>query len=397
MHGQKLLSLLLVSCLAAGVLSGAPQQTKKRFPYNSDEAKVGPYTLEDPLSFADGCKVLTPADWRERRSEILQIFEREMYGRIPEPAPVYVEQLDGGRRRMWFRPDRSGPKIDWLVLYPEGSVGPMPSIIMLNFSGNHSIREDPLVNVPVDSILARGYAFVTAWYGDVSPDPEDVERQQDLAWSGVFDLWPDAGKPDGPRSLGAWAWALMRGMDMIEADPALDASRVLLTGCSRLGKAALVAGAWDERFAAVVLNQTGGGGVPLAKRDFGEHVLSETSRFTHWFSPAYAKYAGCEAATMPFDQHMLVSCIAPRPLLVEGFDNPWFDTHGEFLCLQAASPVWEFFGVPGLPPVPWPDFYDTSAIGPCLGYVRRDREAGHGIAPVDWGWMLDFADCNLRH
>ncbi len=412
---------------------------KIRFTYNTDESKVGPYSLEDPLRFADGRPVLSAPEWRERRGEILSLFEREMYGRIPDSCPVYLDSLEGGstlagfgRRkqvRMWFDDARTGPHIDWLILYPAQAREPVPAVILLNYYGNHTIVSDPQVLVPecwlddsktyrisgnraseegrglfqdrnlltvypVDMILARGYAFVTACYGDVSPDPEDPELQKQIALQGVFDLWPDSGKEGGPRSLGAWAWALMRGMDMIEADPALDASRVLLTGSSRLGKAALLAGAYDERFAAVVLNQTGGGGVPLAKRDFGEHVRSESARFTHWFSPAYAKYAGCEASTMPFDQHLLVSCIAPRPLLVEGFDNPWFDTRGEFLCLEAASPVWRFLGAEGLPDVDWPDDYDTSAIGPVLGYVRRDQ--GHGIAAIDWTWLLDFADRALR-
>jgi hypothetical protein len=412
---------------------------KIRFTYNTDESKVGPYSLEDPLRFADGRPVLSAPEWRERRREILSLFEREMYGSIPDSCPVYLDSLEGGstlagfgRRkqvRMWFDDARTGPHIDWLILYPAQARGPVPAVILLNYYGNHTIVSDPQVPVPecwlddsktyrisgnraseegrglfqdrnlltvypVDMILARGYAFVTACYGDVSPDPEDPELQKQIALQGVFDLWPDSGKEGGPRSLGAWAWALMRGMDMIEADPALDASRVLLTGSSRLGKAALLAGAFDERFAAVVLNQTGGGGVPLAKRDFGEHVRSESARFTHWFSPAYAKYAGCEASTMPFDQHLLVSCIAPRPLLVEGFDNPWFDTRGEFLCLKAASPVWRFLGAEGLPDVDWPDDYDTSAIGPVLGYVRRDQ--GHGIAAIDWTWLLDFADRALR-
>ena len=415
------------------------QRNKIRFTYNTDESKVGTYTLEDPLEFADGRQVQTGKDWRERRNEILDLFQKEMYGRIPGPSPVWLDSLEGGvtmagfaRRkqvRMTFREDRSGPGINWLILYPEQAKGPVPAIIMLNFYGNHTIISDSEVLVPdcwlddsgtfkisgnraseagrgvyesrnlltvfpVDMILARGYAFVTACYGEVSPDPDDMDLQDGpLPYGGVFDLWPDSGTPGGPRALGAWAWALMRGQDMIERDPALDGSRTVLTGCSRLGKAALVAGAYDERFAVVVLNQTGGGGVPLAKRDFGEHVLSETTRFKHWFSPAYAKYAGCEAEKMPFDQHLLVSCIAPRPLLVEGFDNPWFDTHGEFLCLQAASPVWEFLGAPGLPQVEWPCDYDTSAIGPVLGYVRRNN--GHGIAAIDWTWLLDFADNNL--
>ena len=96
---------------------------------------------------------------------------------------------------------------------------------------------------------------------------------------------------------------------------------------------------------------------------------------------------------MPFDQHLLVSCIAPRAFLVEGFNNPWFDTRGEFLCLKAASPVWTFLGAPGLPDVDWPDDYDTSAIGPRLGYARHPH--GHGLSATDWTWILDFADINL--
>jgi hypothetical protein len=318
--------------------------------------------------------------------------------------PVSEETALGGfaRRkniRMTFRQDGTGPAVNWMILQPLQVKGPAPAIILLNFYGNDSIISAPdemglQANFPVGTILARGYAIVTACYDDVSSDPDEPEDQATQAYDKAFGLWPDTGAVDGPRALGAWAWALMRGIDLIEREPGLDASRVVLTGCSRLGKAALIAGAFDERFAVVVTNQTGGGGVPLAKRDFGEHVRSESARFTHWFSPRYAKYAGCEAATMPFDQHLLVSCIAPRPFLVEGFDNPWFDTRGEFLCLRAASPVWEFLGAPGLPQVEWPDDYDTSAIGPVLGYVRRDQ--GHGIAAIDWMWMLDFADNNLH-
>ena len=119
---------------------------------------------------------------------------------------------------------------------------------------------------------------------------------------------------------------------------------------------------------------------------------SEVDHFGYWWCREFAKYAGREK-DLPFDQHMLVSCIAPRPLLVEGFNNPWFDTHGEFLCLQAASRVWRFLGAEGLPEVEWPQSYDTSAIGPTLGYVRR--EGGHGIAPIDWEWTLNFAENNL--
>ena len=151
----------------------------------------------------------------------------------------------------------------------------------------------------------------------------------------------------------------------------------------------LIAGAFDERFPVVVPVQTGGGGVPLAKRNFGETVGTEVVSFHHWYCRAYDKYADNTDA-MPFDQHLLLACIAPRALLVEGFDQPWFDTKGEFLSVQAASPVWKFLGCKGLPAVDWPDDYDTSAIGPRLGYVRRPNN--HGISAVDWTWMLDFAE-----
>ena len=221
--------------------------------------------------------------------------------------------------------------------------------------------------------------------------PDGEFLQKDFAYTGIFSLWGkrDPSRTDNTTALTAWAWALRRGMDMIEKDSMLDQGHVLLTGSSRLGKAALIAGAFDERFPVVVPNQTGGGGVPLAKRNFGETITTEMKSFTHWYCKAYGRYAGHEDI-MPFDQHMLLTCVAPRALLVEGFDQPWFDTKGEFLSVQAASPVWKFLGKPGLPEVSWPDDYDTKAIGPVLGYVRRDQE--HGIAMIDWLWMLDFAD-----
>jgi hypothetical protein len=204
--------------------------------------------------------------------------------------------------RMWFRADRKGPSVDWLILAPKAAEGPVPTVLMLNYNGNHTVIADKEVLIPdllsrgktpmssfargsmqdadarsiipANMILARGYAYVTACYEDVSPDPDGRKNQDANAYTGVFDLLGarDPEKDDNTTSLMAWAWALMRGMDMIERRQGLDASRVLVTGSSRLGKAALLAGAYDERFAVVVPNQTGGGGAPLSKRHFGENV-----------------------------------------------------------------------------------------------------------------------------
>lgn len=425
MRAKTILVVLLLATFQAGAQD-----------VNYDESKVPPFKLEDPLKFADGRRVKSVKDWTERRAEILEIFQSEMYGRLPEkPEAIVTEVFEEGtsmagfatRRqvRMWFRKDKTGPYIDWLIMTPNHVKGPAPTVIMLNYEGNHSVipdkevvlpngwikgtedhradesqrglRTDPTIRsiIPVNMILARGYAFVTACYEDVSPDPEGAELQDKLAYTDIFELWGerDPKRTDNTTSLMAWGWALMRGMDMIEQDPMLDQTKVVLTGSSRLGKAALIAGAFDDRFPVVVPNQTGGGGVPLAKRYYGENVRTETTSFTHWYCRAYDKYADNEAS-MPFDQHLLLTCVAPRALLVEGFDQGWFDTKGEFLSVQAASPVWRFLGKSGLPKVSWPDDYDTKAIGPNLGYVRRDQE--HGIAAIDWQWMLDFADKNLK-
>ena len=397
---------------------------KLKFLFNKEEKKVKPYTLEDPLTFADGRKVETSFRWPERREEILSIFQREMYGQMPPAAKIYLEKLEEGysieksavRRqiRMRFSPDGKGPKIDWLIVMPRSAKGPVPVILTLNYYGNHTVlpdeeillpdypQDEPLKErgvlsrtggrtiYPVDMLLARGYAFVTACYEDVSPDPDPIQQESD-AYHRIFDLWGprDPARKDNTTSLAAWAWALQRGVDMIGEMPELDASRIVLTGSSRLGKAALLASAFDTRFAVTVINQSGGGGVPLSKRNFGETVASEVIKFPHWFCRAYDKYAG-EEKKMPFDQHLLLSCVAPRPLLIEGFNNPWFDTYGEFLSLKAASPVWKFLGASGLPDVAWPEENATDAVGRDLGYVRR--HGSHGISARDWTWMLDFAD-----
>lgn len=401
--------------------------------FNTKEENVKPYTLPDPLVFADGSAVERPEQWPRRRQEILDIFQKEMYGQMPPAMPVYLETLEEGRAfdgeairrqvRMTFREDGSGPHIDWLILYPRQVEGPVPAIMLLDYYGNHTLltdkqvlvpdcwledskkyhisdnhaseegrgcqtRHDRVSDYPIDGMLAQGYAFVTACYGDISPDPGEVENPEDqlaIARTGVYTLWdPDI----TTGALMAWAWGLCRGMDMLEKDERIDATRVLLTGSSRLGKAALLASAFDPRFAVTVINQSGGGGVPLSKRDFGEYVGSEVDKFGFWWCPEFRKYAGAEK-TMPFDQHMLLACIAPRPLLIEGYNYAWFDTYGEFLAVQAASPVWSFLGVEGLPDVPWPETYSTDAIGPVVGYVRR--EGKHGFAPLDWRWILDFA------
>jgi len=437
--------------LALGALAAAAVWARTP---NYDESKIAPYTLADPLTFENGAKLTSRDQWPARRAEIVRIFEREMFGRTPPPPEAVVTEVFeegvtlkglGIRRQyhMWFRKDRTGPRVDWVLFLPNRIQGiepkvangrvvcenteKCPVILFLNYRGNHELATDPEIPVhtgwsrngeryhvanhrvseksraymrrtdtatpfPLETILARGYAVLSACYCEMSPDVEvtngDPEAQ---AYTGLFELWParDPAATDNVTAIGAWAWGLSRGLDLAFTIPEIDATKSVATGCSRLAKTPLLACSRDERFAVCVPNQTGGGGVPLAKRDFGENVSTEMRSFPHWYCRAYGKYVDNEQA-MAFDQHLLVASIAPRPILVEGYNSGWFDTKGEWLACRAASPAWEFLGLPGLPKGDFPANFDTRCIGRYLGYVRRGGE--HGISGYDWGWTLDFAD-----
>lgn len=402
---------------------------------NYDAEKIAPYTLEDPLTFLDGSKVKNSEDWKKRRQEILSIFANEMFGSQP-PVPEAVtfdllyeknKALAGfaviSEYKVYFTEDKSGPAVNFLVIRPRHAKKAAPPVIFLNYRGNHQLIPDSEVTIPdmwaglikgykvpvergvmnhpdedtvmpIGMLLSAGYAVVTACYCQISPDPYEKEKDQysqdTFAYTGVFDLWGkrDESRTDNPTAIGAWAWVLSRALDLAEMLPELDAKRAVVTGFSRLGKAALLAAARDDRFPVCVPIQCGGGGVTLAKRDFGENVATETRMFKHWYCKAYAKYARNPAQLLTFDQHLLVAAIAPRKLLIGGFDSPWFDTEGEYLACKAASCAWEVCGKTGFPDVPFPADYETSAIGENLGYYRRSEE--HGIADFDWYQLLNF-------
>ena len=422
-----------VVAVTVGSTTAEIENGTRMYGFNYDASKIGGYSLEDPLVFVDGRLVGNAQEWKLRRKEILEMFQHEMYGRIPGRIDPIVDDVDKGvamggyanlrQYRMYFKEDRTGPCINWMLLTPRQVKGKCPVVMFLNYGGNHELLFDPAIHVPtcwmapwpamrrkgdhateatrglyadpslrtvfpVGMILARGFAVATACYFEISPDTYGRRLDGKYRDDDVLSLFPyDPARSDNTTALGAWAWGLMRGMDMLEREELVDASSVCVCGCSRLAKAALIAGAFDERFFAVVPTQTGGGVIPLLKRDYGENVASLVRVFPHWFCEAFRKYAGHENK-MPFDSHLLMACVAPRKLLVEGFCDPFYDTEGEFLAVKAASAVWEFLGAKGMPDVSFPDVYDTSAIGEKLGYVRRTER--HGISAIDWTWTMDF-------
>lgn len=449
---KKLICLTLCFASAAAAVAGAdspksdPEALKElrarvnvaRKHENYKEDKIPPYVLPDPCTFADGRKLRDKSEWPARRREILDIFAKEMYGaEPPKPEAVVVETVEKGETlaglgirhqiRMWFKADKSGSAVEWLIIRPKHAKGPVPAFVILNYGGNQEFLEDEEIvmptmmwpdgtehpadpasrgalrrtrtntsPLPIEIILARGYAVMTASFRNVSPDPNwlEIAELEAASVKGIFSLWGprDPKRTDLTGSLSAWAWTMSRAVDYIETDPALDAKRVIAYGCSRLAKTALLAAARDERFAVCIPNQTGGCGLPLSKRWFGESPEISFLKFRHWYCAAYGKYGDREATVrgMPFDQHLLVAAIAPRRILGQGYPGAKFDAKGEFLSLKAASPAWALFGLKGLPDVDFPDYFDTSAIGDYVGYVRRTGD--HGISGYDWQWALDFAD-----
>ena len=410
---------------------------------NFDPAQIAPYTLEDPLTFLSGEKVTSPEQWEIRRKEILEIFAKEMFGKEP-PAPEcikieLIEEKDGAlagfavrsQYRMWFKPDKSGPCLDFLVLRPRFYTKKARPVIFLNYDGNHELIPDEEVIIPegmwshftedhqipkrrgfqcdpnqdsvlpIGMLLNSGFAVISCCYCQISPDPLCTEsdarfRQEPFAYTKIFELWGkrDETQTDNITALGAWAWALSRGLDLAYNIPQLDAEHSIVTGYSRLGKAALLAAARDKRFPVCFPVQCGGGGATLAKRDFGENISTEIHMFRHWYCKAYDKYEKNPAKLLTFDQHLLVAAVAPRRLLIAGFNKPWYDTEGEFLACKAASPAWEICGKDPFPNVSFPKDFDTSAIGRYLGYYHRSQ--GHGVAYFDWLQFMRFADDSIH-
>ena len=373
---------------ALGALALAAQP-----PAIEDEAKVPPYVLPDPLVLADGRKVADARTWTEkRRPELLRLFETHVYGRTPAGGPkarFQVTKTDpsalGGRATrkdvaITFGDGAAARRLNLLVYLPRKPRRPAPVFLGLSFQPNDALKW------PVETIVDRGYGVAVAFYGDVFPDRPDGGGES------VLTLFPGERGPESWNALGVWAWALRRALDYLETDPAVDAKRVAVLGHSRLGKAALWAGAQDPRFAMVVSNESGCGGAALSKRIYGETVAAITGRFPHWFCGNFARYAGHEAA-LPVDQHELLALIAPRPLYVaSAVEDRWADPKGEFLAALGADPVYRLLGTEGLPAREMPAV-DQPVHG-TIGY--HVRSGGHDLADYDWRQYLAFADRHLR-
>jgi hypothetical protein len=352
---------------------------------NYDEAKVKPYTLPDPLKFADGTPVRTARDWTRRRDEVIRMYESEIFGRIPASAPrvTWVVREDHGPRKLIVGTIGTGaeaPRINVTLDLPQKSTGRVPVILLLSFGGGGGA---PIPDPPVAAdILARGWGFAKVGYQDIQPDRNNTFDK------GVIGLTSTAPRgPDAWGAITAWAWGASRVVDYLQSDPAVDGTRIALFGHSRLGKTALWASALDPRIAAVFASCSGEMGAALSRRDWGETVDDMVQNFPYWFAPSFAKWAG-RWNEMPVDAHMLIALSAPRPVYVTGGTaDQWADPTGEFLAQVAAGPVYRLLGKKDLGVTSLPAL-DTPAIDGDLGW--HYHTGGHAATRADWQAFLTF-------
>ncbi len=395
---------------------------------NYDESKVPVYTLPELLKTSSGKAVKSVKDWeKNRRPEIMKLFEKEVYGKTPAtkiPVSYQVKSIEkaaiGGKAtrkeiRVQFPQNKY---MDILLYVPNDAGGKVPVFLGLNFLGNQSLEKDPsipmtaswqrnnkglnvtenratentrgasMLNWPVEYILSKGYALATIYYCDIFPDHADG---RDASIQTLFS--PDKNPQEEWGAIGAWAWGLSRAVDYLEADPAIDAGKVAVLGHSRLGKAALWAGAQDKRFGVVISNNSGEGGAAITRRRFGETIAIINKNFPHWFAPNYKKYSDNED-DLPVDYHQLIALIAPRAAYVAAAsEDLWADPRGEYLSLYHAGPVYRLYGKeilssPDAPPAQKPVSTDF------MGYHMR--EGGHDILLYDWEQYVRFADKHFR-
>jgi hypothetical protein len=366
---------------------------------NYDPAKANPYPdLPDPLVLKNGKKVTTPEMWwKQRRPEIVEDFEREVYGRVPKNVPKVrwsivtqandrvVGNLPVIAKQLVGRVDNSAcPSINvdiqMTLVTPRDARKPVPVLMMFGgfFGGSGLPRragEPPPTNRfgafggsggtnvgpgSTEQLIAAGWGYATIVPNSIQDDSGGGRNGNPGGLTrGIIGLCNKGQprKPDDWGSLRAWAWGAARGLDYLETDSTVDAKKVGIEGVSRYGKAALVTMAFDQRFAMVLVGSSGEGGAKLHRRNFGEAVESLTgSGEYHWMAGNFVKYGAAEASfgsknagDLPVDAHELIALCAPRPTFIsygvpEKGDANWLDQQGSYMATVAAGPVFRLLG-----------------------------------------------------
>ena len=387
--------------IPAAVMRRGPNGLNPRAPdyQNTDEAKANPWPHLPEMMVTKGRKPVDTPElwWTVRRPEIVEYFDAEVYGRVPKDAPKVTWETAppdeaggfrglGGRgaagvvpgvtRRLVGRVDNAAypavsVTIQLTLVLPADAPGPVP--VMMDFGGGGGMRQ----------YLAKGWG-----YAFINPGSVQADNGAGLT-RGIIGLCNKGQprKPDDWGALRAWAWGASRALDYLETDPAVDAKQVGISGLSRYGKAALVAMAYDPRFAVGLIGSSGAGGAKLLRRNWGEQVenLAGSGGY-HWMAGAFLKYAGPLApCDLPVDAHELIALCAPRPTFISyggmtgpGAEGYWVDQKGSFMAAAAAGPAWKLLGKKDLGTTEMPPV-GTALVDGELAW--RMHGGGHTTAP----------------
>jgi hypothetical protein len=425
---KRMMDLLKIPSLRPGP-SGNPRAANSA---NYDESKANPYPdLPDPLVLKSGKKVTTPEMWwNERRPEIVEDFDREIYGRVPSETPrvnwevtsttrekngetpVITKKLVGHVDNSTF--SHIAVDIQLTLATPAESSGPVPVMMEFGFGGfgrggfggatKGATKPAAKPGGPGPGGFGGGLAWqqlllTKGWgYAIILPNSIQADNGAGLT-KGIIGLCNKGQprKPDDWGALRAWAWGASRALDYFENDQAVDAKHVGIEGLSRYGKASLVAMAYDQRFAIGFIGSSGEGGAKLHRRNFGELVENVAgSGEYHWMCGNFLKYAGpLTWKDLPVDAHELIALCAPRPTFIsygastgQGAEGQWVDQKGSFMAAVAAGPVYRLLGKRDLGSREFPSV-ETALIDGELAF--RQHRGGHTTGP-NWPTFLTFAE-----
>ena len=392
-------------------------------PVNYDESKANIYpSLPDPLLLNNGKRVTTAKVWwKERRPQLVELFDREILGRVPAHLPavtwkvVSTTQEKNGdipviTKTLVGHVDNAidpaiNVDIEVTLTTPAEANGPVPVMMELTFSRQFLASIARMIPEMApgaqasqgpswqQQLLQRGWGYAEYVPTSVQPD-----NGAGLA-RGIIGL-ANHGQPravDDWGALRAWAWGASRALDYLATDPAVDARQVGITGHSRYGKAALVAMAYDSRFAIAYISSSGEAGAKLYRHHFGEEIgnIAGSSEY-HWMDGNFLRYDGpLTVADLPVDAHELIALCAPRPVFIGGGatkGDGWADAKGMFLAAVGAGPVYTLLGKKDLGTTEFPPI-ESALISGDLGF--RQHSGGHTPAP-NWPTFLDFASRYLR-
>jgi hypothetical protein len=287
-------------------------------------------------------------DWAHHRAEMMAMIEHYEIGTKPpvdiakQVTATFTPANNGGTLAVKVTVKDQSLTLTCRVGIPAGAKAPYPVVIGMN---------SPSGGMPANAFSTRGIATVTYSHNDVTTYNSASARDP------FFRLYPEQtfSSQQAKGNTGqyaAWAWGVSRiidGFTLVKDQFPVDMDHIAVTGCSYAGKMALFAGAFDERIALTIAQESGGGGATNwrysnTERQGSVEGIGNTNH--SWFASQMFSYAGANLPKLPEDHHMLTSLCAPRALYVTGnTDFEWLSNPSCYVNAKATQKVYATLGV----------------------------------------------------